>query len=175
MNHPSPKSNSKHVMPAGLARKKVKAKLKIKKSRSEDSTEKPKLKSESNNTTVVVPKNRDTKPQAFQVAWNAGTTRVVESSKTQHQAVAEKPKTAHLDLFPWPFEKTRKGIIRRSEWNGLVADIQKAGAQELEAENDEAQKQIKKLLDERDQLLRKYQEMANFVDKFNREFTATYK
>lgn len=57
----------------------------------------------------------------------------------------------------------------------MVTKIQAACNKELEAENNELQHQIKKLLDERDAVLAKYKEMSEFVAKFNREFTATYK
>jgi hypothetical protein len=84
------------------------------------------------------------------------------------------PKPKVIDLFPWPFEKTRKGVILRDDWNGLVRKIQATGAKELEVENADLHNKLAKLLNENEAMKTKYQKMAAFVAKFNRDFTAEF-
>lgn len=89
-------------------------------------------------------------------------------------AVDTAKKATFLDLYPWPFKKTFKGVIRHREWNGLVKSIQDAVDCESTHENENLQEEIAKLLDERDALLAKLAEMREFVLKRNREFEAHF-
>lgn len=90
------------------------------------------------------------------------------------EVIAPVPKPKVIDLFPWPFEKNRKGVILRENWNDLVRKIQAAGAKELEAENADLHNQIAKLLNANENMKAKYQKMAAFVSKFSRDFTAEF-
>jgi hypothetical protein len=82
--------------------------------------------------------------------------------------------TQAVDLFPWPFKRTHKGVIKRERWNALVAKIQKASATELEAENETLHKQIQDLLNERDELKQKYLDFNNEITPFCRRIVSKY-
>lgn len=92
----------------------------------------------------------------------------------KQSSIEAPPKPKVIDLFPWPFEKTRKGVILRDGWNDLVRKIQAAGAKELEVENADLHNKLAKLLNENEAMKTKYQKMAAFVAKFNRDFTAEF-
>lgn len=90
-----------------------------------------------------------------------------------HEQVPSK-KSKFVDLFPWPFEKTFKGVIRHRDWNGLVKDIQDAVDCESAHENDHLHEEIAHLLDERDALQAKLNEMREYILKEHREFEAHF-
>lgn len=79
-----------------------------------------------------------------------------------------------VDLFKWPFRRDHKGVIKRENWNLLVQRIQKAGAVEAEAELDQTNQQLQQVLNDRDNILKKYQDLSAFMSKFTRNFQATY-
>lgn len=96
-----------------------------------------------------------------------------DSYAQEPEQVAPK-KTKFLDLYPWPFEKTFKGVIRHREWNGLVKNIQEAVDCESAHENDHLHEEIAHLLDERDALQAKLTEMREYILKEHREFEAHF-
>ena len=79
-----------------------------------------------------------------------------------------------VDLAPWPFRREHKGVVKRENWNLLVRKIQKVAATEAEAELDQTNQQLQQVLNDRDNVLKKYKELTEFVSKFSRNFQATY-
>lgn len=96
---------------------------------------------------------------------------VAVSVKTEAQ---EKTKAVFTDLHPWPFEKKFKGVIRRREWNGLVANIQKDACSEMHAENESLHATVAELLNERDLLRARFDEMREFMRKQQHDFDTKF-
>lgn len=90
-------------------------------------------------------------------------------------AEAPEPKAIpSVDLAPWPFETSKKAVIRRRDWNTIVADVQKHGCREAEHEAENLHGEIKQLLDTRDRLQSVIDSMRAKVLKFSREFDAEF-
>lgn len=95
------------------------------------------------------------------------------SVEDKHEEVSTK-KSKFVDLYPWPFEKTFKGVIRHRDWNALVQRIQDAVDCDSAHENDHLHEEIAHLLDERDALQSKLNEMREYILKEHREFEAHF-
>lgn len=92
-------------------------------------------------------------------------------STTEVEASA---KPVFVDLHPWPFEKTRKGVILRKNWNSLVEEIQNTAHTDSYAECENLHQTIAELLDSNDALRERLAEMQEHVNKFTRGFDAAF-
>jgi hypothetical protein len=99
--------------------------------------------------------------------------RTVEPASVPEEA-PKKPKTDFVDLHPWPFEKKFTGMVKRREWNKLVTAIRASGCMEAEKENESLHATVAELLNERDALKSRLDEMRAHVLKDNREFEARF-
>jgi hypothetical protein len=131
-------------------------------------------------STVPTKKSVPTKPvkstKETETVAVAGTASVLvtPSQETAGPVSADKKATVFTDLHPWPFEKKFKAVIKRREWNGIVADIQKHSCAEMATENESLHTTVAALLDERDALKAKLEEMREFVLKTQRDFDARF-
>ena len=99
---------------------------------------------------------------------------IEEPAVVEEQAVAPAVVEKTVDLHPWPFEKQRKGVILRKDWNALVEEIQQTSHNDSYAECESLHKTVSELLDSNDALRKRMAEMQEQVNKFMRGFDAAF-